>query len=81
MTKPAWTSEDQLIMQVRELLKATEPRPEPVRPHENQYGVKLVDCPACGNDMRKETYNYHYTYYHGEKFWKEKQLIKLLRNE
>jgi hypothetical protein len=78
MAKTKWTTEDELLMKVRGLLKSTEPRPEPINPHENQYGTRLVSCPVCGTSVRKVVYKGHWSYYHGTKFWKEKALIKLI---
>lgn len=65
-------------MQVREVLRGVEPRPDFINPHESVYGTELCECPVCGNIVRRGAYNHHWTYYHGTPFWKEKAVIELV---
>jgi hypothetical protein len=81
MTKQATIHPDPLVMKVHHALSAIEPRPEPTNPHTNQYGTDLVDCPLCQTSVRDRAYNSHYSYYHGTRFWKEQQLIDLIKTE
>lgn len=78
MSRPKDETPNQLIADVRDVLKATEPRPAALPAPDSIYGFKRVTCPTCGTMQRPESYNHHWTYYHGVKFWKEKALIELI---
>lgn len=81
MPKPKIKSGDPLIDKIRELLASKEPRPEPTNTRLSNYGFKQVQCPDCGEwcSAKQGNYNHHWTLVHGTPFWKEKQLIKLIR--
>ena len=81
MPKPKIKSGDPLIDRIRELLASKEPRPEATVTRRSPYGFPQVQCPDCGEwcSARQGNYNHHWTLVHGTPFWKEKQLIKLIK--
>lgn len=98
MPKPAIVSDDPLVMKVRELLKAIEPRELPTETIRNDWGHEGWKCPYCGAHCpRKDTsrlragryvtiidyagYNMHFAHTHATPFWKENQLIALIKRE
>jgi hypothetical protein len=93
MTKPAIISTDPLIMKVRKALRQVEPRTMPTEKRRNPYGFECWVCPYCGElchirgrfggrgKTNYGSYNMHFASMHATPFWKEKQLIKLLKRE
>lgn len=96
MPKPPQVSNDPLVMKVRELLQAIEPREMPTETIRNEYGHKGWKCPYCGeycprkdrsryrggqwvNTVDYAAYNMHFAHMHSTPFWKEEQLIKLVK--
>lgn len=91
MTKPAQVSDDKLVMAVRKVLKSVEPRDMPTEKRRNPYGFECWVCPYCEelchirsmfggrNKNGYGSYNMHFASVHATPFWKEKQLIKLLK--
>lgn len=83
MSKQTLLSDDALVMKVRKLLKAAEPRPTPTDTRRSPFGFDQVACPVCSEwcSAKRGSYNYHWTLEHGTPFWKEKKLIALISRE
>lgn len=94
MPKPKKHSDDKLLMAVRKVLQSVEPRPLPTETMVNEVIINGSvwarhegwKCPICGEYCRRSEriidysgYNMHFAHAHGEEFWKEKQVIKVVR--
>jgi len=91
MPKPPFKSDDPLVNKVRAQLKKIQPRKYPTETKKNAYGHDCWVCPYCKELIHKSwslqrgkrhanfgQYNMHFSAMHGNKFWRETQIIKLL---
>jgi hypothetical protein len=81
MPKPKILSGDPLIDKVRTIMYSIQPRPEATNTRKSTFGFPQVECPDCGQwcSAKQGNYNHHWTLVHGTPFWKEKELIKVIR--